>query len=75
MQTRNPEIVRRLNVFDVFCSGEDTRPDYEAVASAVFSSPPIATVGLTEEQAKDKYGDVDIYSTAFRSAKGGYQGF
>jgi glutathione reductase (NADPH) len=36
----------------------------ETVASAVFSSPPIATVGLTEEQAAAR-GPVDIYLTRF----------
>jgi glutathione reductase (NADPH) len=34
------------------------------VPSAVFSSPPIATVGLTEEQAA-AHGPVDVYMTKF----------
>jgi glutathione reductase (NADPH) len=36
----------------------------EAVASAVFSSPPIATVGLTETEAAAR-GPADIYLTRF----------
>ena len=36
----------------------------DAVASAVFSSPPIATVGLTEEQAAAR-GPADIYVEKF----------
>ena len=36
----------------------------EAVATAVFSSPPIGTVGLTEEQAAVR-GPADIYLTRF----------
>ena len=36
----------------------------DAVASAVFSSPPIATVGLTEEQAAAR-GLTDVYVEKF----------
>ncbi|PNW78971.1 hypothetical protein CHLRE_09g396252v5 [Chlamydomonas reinhardtii] len=43
-----------------------TVPDYFAVPSAVFSNPEIATVGYSEEQAAEKYGDVDIYTTSFK---------
>ena len=43
--------------------------DYDAVASAVFTTPEIGTVGLTETQARDKYDVVDIYKTSFRPLK------
>jgi len=44
----------------------DSRLDDTMVPSVVFSHPPIATVGLTEEQARDEYGDdVRIYQTRF----------
>jgi hypothetical protein len=40
------------------------------VPTAVFSNPPIGTVGLTEEQAREQYGDdVDIYTARFRPMK------
>ncbi|RUT10235.1 glutathione-disulfide reductase [Dulcicalothrix desertica PCC 7102] len=40
---------------------------HEDVATAVFSTPEAATVGLTEEQAKGKYGDnIKIFKTSFR---------
>jgi glutathione reductase (NADPH) len=41
--------------------------DYEYVPSVVFSHPPIGTVGLTEPQARDKYGDsnVKVYESKF----------
>jgi glutathione reductase (NADPH) len=45
------------------------RMDHADVPSAVFSQPPIGTVGLTEEQARDKYGEVDIYQARFRPMK------
>ena len=47
---------------------EGSKPDYEAIPSAVFSSPPIATVGLTEEEASEKYKDVDVYTSSFKWA-------
>jgi len=49
--------------------GQPTAPVYENTATAVFSTPPIGTVGLTEEQAREKYGKVDIYKSRFRPLK------
>ena len=43
--------------------------DHENVATAVFSQPPIATVGLTERQARHKHKAIDIYRTRFRPMK------
>jgi len=43
--------------------------DYENVPSAVFSHPPIATVGLTEMEARARFGAVDIYKSSFRPLK------
>jgi glutathione reductase (NADPH) len=41
---------------------------YENVPSAVFTTPEAATVGLTEAEAREKYGDaVKIYRSRFRS--------
>lgn len=50
-------------------ANEPTKPDYGAVPSAVFSQPPIGQVGLTEEQAIEKYSDVDIFTSNFRPLK------
>jgi glutathione reductase (NADPH) len=44
--------------------------DYSAIPMAVFSSPPIAAVGLTEEEARAEYGEaVKIYRSDFRPMK------
>ena len=44
--------------------------DYSAIPMAVFSSPPIAAVGLTEEEARAEYGSaVRIYRSDFRPMK------
>jgi glutathione reductase (NADPH) len=49
--------------------GEPTAPDHQDVASAVFSQPPVATVGLTETQARERYGDVVVFRSTFRPLK------
>ena len=43
--------------------------DYTNIPTAVFSQPSIGTVGLTEAQARDKYGKVDIYMSDFKALK------
>lgn len=49
--------------------GEPTAPDHEDVASAVFSQPEIGTVGLTEAEARQRYGAIDVYRSSFRPLK------
>lgn len=47
--------------------GGRPRPvNHEAVSSAVFSQPPIATVGLTETAAREQYERVRVYRSEFR---------
>jgi glutathione reductase (NADPH) len=48
---------------------EPTAVDHENVATAVFANPNLATVGLSEEKAHERYGDVDVYKTSFRALK------
>ena len=43
--------------------------DHANVPSAVFSQPPIGTVGLTEERARREYGEVDVYVARFKPMK------
>jgi len=49
--------------------GRPTAPVHENVASAVFSQPPLAAVGLTEGEARERYREVDVYRTRFRELK------
>lgn len=49
--------------------GRPTRFDHEMVASAVFSQPPIGSVGMTEADARHSLGKVDIYLSRFRTMK------
>jgi len=48
---------------------DSTPPNYDNIPSAVFCQPEIATVGLTEEQARERYGEIDIYRSMFRPLK------
>ena len=50
----------------------ETKPallDYELIPTAVFCQPNIATVGLSEEQAREKYSTVDVYVSNFKAMK------
>lgn len=42
---------------------------YDNIPTAVFSNPPVGSVGLTEAEARETYGAVDIYKTNFRAMK------
>lgn len=43
-----------------------TAYDNTQIASAVFTRPPVGTVGETEEEARANHKDVSVYSTNFR---------
>ena len=44
-------------------------PDHADVPAAVFSQPPIGTVGLTEVEARSSLAAVDIYRSTYRALK------
>jgi len=46
--------------------GTPTRPDHETIPTAVFSHPPLATVGLTESEARARHGAIDVFRSVFR---------
>ena len=52
-----------------FGSGGVVKVDYDCVPHAVFSHPPIASVGLTESDARNRYGTVKVYTSDFRAMK------
>lgn len=45
------------------------QPDHNDVASAVFSQPPQASVGLPEHAAREQYGELTLYKSSFRTLK------
>ena len=65
-----PVAIREGQAFaDTIFGGKPHRVDYENIPSAVFSHPPMAGVGLTEAQAKNKFGSVKVYTSDFRPMK------
>jgi len=47
-------------------NGQNLSTDYADIPTAVFSHPNIGTVGLSEEQAREKYADIDVYKSDFK---------
>jgi glutathione reductase (NADPH) len=65
-----PVAIREGQAFaDTVFGNKPTRVDYENVPAAVFSHPPLASVGLTEGQARNKLGSVKTYTSDFRAMK------
>jgi glutathione reductase (NADPH) len=65
-----PVAIREAIAFaDTVFGGHPWAMDHETVASAVFSQPPIGSVGLTEAAARQRYGAIDIYKLSFRPMK------
>ncbi|MEO9129949.1 MAG: glutathione-disulfide reductase [Sphingomonas sp.] len=65
-----PIAIREGQAFaDTLFGNKPTRVDYANVPSAVFSHPPMAGVGLTEGQAKNRFGSVKVYTSDFRPMK------
>lgn len=42
---------------------------YDLIPTAVFTHPNVATVGVTEAEAREKYGDVTVFRSEFRALK------
>jgi glutathione reductase (NADPH) len=65
-----PVAIREGQAFaDTMYGGKPTRVDYTNIPSAVFSHPPIAAVGMTEGEARDKLGTYKTYVSDFRPMK------
>ncbi|MCW1986453.1 UNVERIFIED_ORG: glutathione reductase (NADPH) [Sphingomonas sp. R1F5B] len=66
-----PIAIREGHAFaDRVFGGKDTRVAYDCIPSAVFSQPPLASVGLTEAQAREMLGsNVKVFTSDFRPMK------
>lgn len=65
-----PVAIREGQAFaDTFFGNKPTRVDYRCIPSAVFSHPPLAGVGMTEGQARNRIGPVKTYTSDFRAMK------
>jgi glutathione reductase (NADPH) len=65
-----PVAIREGQAFaDTFFGNKPHQVDYACVPSAVFSHPPLAGVGMTEGQARNKLGQVKTFTSDFRPMK------
>jgi glutathione reductase (NADPH) len=65
-----PVAIREGQAFaDTFFGKTPHQVDYGCIPSAVFSHPPLAGVGMTEGQARNKLGSVRTYTSDFRAMK------
>ncbi|HEX8301123.1 glutathione-disulfide reductase [Sphingomonas sp.] len=65
-----PIAIREGQAFaDTVFGNKPHKVDYDNIPNAVFSHPPMAGVGLTESQARNKLGSVAVYTSDFRAMK------
>jgi glutathione reductase (NADPH) len=50
-------------------NGTPTPADHSFIPTAVFAQPEIGTVGLSEDAARERYPNVDVYKARFRPLK------
>jgi glutathione reductase (NADPH) len=56
-------------IAETLWNSNPVKMDHSNVPTAVFSQPPIGTVGLTEEEARRRYPDLDVYCARFKPMK------
>lgn len=62
-----PVAIREGHAFaDTVFGKKPWRVDYRCIPSAVFSNPPLGSVGLTEAEARNECGSVRVYTSDFR---------
>lgn len=65
-----PVAIREGHAFaDTEFGGNPRTMDHSNIATAVFTQPEVGTVGLSEEDAREEYGNIDVYKTHFRPMK------
>jgi glutathione reductase (NADPH) len=70
-----PVAIREGHAFADSVFGKKPRQvDYSNIPTAVFSSPEIGTVGLTELEARMQFPAIDVYKTRFRPLKAAVTG-
>ena len=62
-----------MSFIETVFKGKPEKLDYRMIPTAVFTTPEIGTVGLTEEEASE-FGPLLIYTTKFKSMRDGFAG-
>lgn len=50
-------------------NNQPTTVDYDYIATAVFCQPNIGTCGLSEDAARERYGEISVFESDFRAMK------
>ncbi|WP_071058449.1 glutathione-disulfide reductase [Pelistega sp. MC2] len=58
-----------MTVVDYLFGDKKRQMSYDNIPTAIFTTPNAATVGLTEEQAREQYGEVLIFKSEFKALK------
>ncbi len=62
-----PVAIREGQAFaESLFAGRPNTFDHDTVATAVFSQPPVGSVGMSEAAARHKHGKIDVYRSVFR---------
>ena len=69
MQLTPVALAEGMAVAKTLFRDQPTMVNYENIPTAVFSQPPIGTVGMTEEEAREKHGPIKIFRSTFRALK------
>jgi glutathione reductase (NADPH) len=70
-----PVAIREGQAFADTVFGDTPRSiSYDCIPNAVFSQPPLAGVGLTEGQARNRYGNIRVFTSDFRPMKNVFAG-
>lgn len=65
-----PVAIREGHAFaDTVFGGRPVMVDHDLIPTAVFSTPEIGVVGCSEAAAEARYGEIDVYKSAFRPMK------
>ncbi|MEQ9506272.1 MAG: glutathione-disulfide reductase [Hyphomonas sp.] len=65
-----PVAIREGHAFaDTEFGGKPWKMDHADIPAAVFAQPEVGTVGITEGEARQKHGQIDIYKSKFRPMK------
>ncbi len=65
-----PVAIREGAAFAETCFNDNPQKmDYTFIPKAVFSQPPVGSVGYAEHEARKEFKNIDIYKTNFRAMK------
>ncbi|OZG73365.1 glutathione-disulfide reductase [Hahella sp. CCB-MM4] len=69
MQLTPVALAEGMYVANKLFGGDPVGVDYVRIPTAVFSQPSVATVGPTEEEARQQFPQLKVYRSAFRALK------